>query len=65
MNEDIYSEGFIIGVAGGRRSDNPYAKGWARFSALVLPESPAAIWNSGFEEGLKVWGKTMGGDDGR
>jgi hypothetical protein len=48
-----YEEGFRIGVAGGRRSDNPYAKGWSRIAALVMPGSLAEEWDMGFMRGLK------------
>jgi hypothetical protein len=51
MNE--YNEGFAIALAGGRRSDNPYARGWARFAALVMPDSLSAVWDQGYMAGLK------------
>ena len=49
--DEIYREGFHNALAGGRRSDNPYARGWARFSALVLPGSYAAVWDTGWQTG--------------
>jgi hypothetical protein len=52
--ERIYNEGFSCAVAGGRRADNPYARGWARFSALVLPDTPAAVWDRGYLAGLEM-----------
>ena len=46
-----FEEGFRTAIAGGRRSDNPYARGWSRVAALVMPDSLSAQWDQGYVRG--------------
>lgn len=48
-----FEEGFRNAIAGGRRSDNPYARGWSRVAALVMPGGICAEWDDGHQQGLK------------
>lgn len=52
LPESVFAEGYEIAIAGGKRSDNPYARGWSRFAALVMPNSLAAEFDRGFMLGL-------------
>jgi ribosome modulation factor len=48
---DEWSEGYAAAILGRPRNSNPYARGWSRSAALVMPDSLAARWDGGWKEG--------------
>jgi hypothetical protein len=48
---DEFSEGYAAAITGQMRNTNPYARGWSRSAALVMPDSLAACWDAGFVDG--------------
>ena len=48
---DEFGEGYAAAILGHTRNSNPYARGWSRSAALVMPDSLAAEWDQGFQSG--------------
>ncbi len=48
---DEYSQGYSAAILRRPRNSNPYARGWSRSAALVMPESLAACWDEGWQHG--------------